>query len=218
MIVGLIPDGNRRYAEKRGVPRIEGFRRCAKTLRDFLDFCSQKHISTVIIYALSEDNLKRTKDELEELFTVYTEEFRKCLLPDSETHRKQIRFTFYSTQPNVFPPSLKKVMRQLTKTTKAYINYHAKFLMAWDARHEFLNACLKAAKKPRSKMESLLMVKDKPDLIIRAGHYQRLSSFLSVQALYSELYFIKKPLPECTEKDWENALTWYNTQQKKFGR
>jgi len=62
------------------------------------------------------------------------------------------------------------------------------------------------------------MVKDKPDLIIRTGEHQRLSSFLSIQALYSELYFIKKLFPECTEKDWENTLNWYYTQQKKFGR
>ena len=87
MIIGLIPDGNRRYAEKHGMPRIEGFRRGAETLRAFLDFCSRKHISTMIIYALSEDNLKRTEDELRELFTVYEEEFRKYLPSNSEAHR-----------------------------------------------------------------------------------------------------------------------------------
>lgn len=51
------------------------------------------------------------------------------------------------------------------------------------------------------------MIKEKPDLIIRTCHYQRLSDFLSVQAQYSELYFIKKLFPECTEEDWEAALT-----------
>ncbi|MFH1327265.1 MAG: polyprenyl diphosphate synthase [Candidatus Bathyarchaeota archaeon] len=218
MIVGLIPDGNRRYAEKQGIPRIEGFRRGAETLRDFFDFCSRKHISTGIIYALSEDNLNRTVDELKELFTVYEEQFLKYLHPDSEAHRRRVRFTFYSTQPNMLPTSLKAVMRQLTKATKAYTNHHLKILMAWDARHELLNACLKVARKPRSKMESFLMVKDKPNLIIRTGHHQRLSGFLSVQARYSELYFIKKLFPECIEEDWKNALSWYSAQQKKFGR
>lgn len=91
--------------------------------------------------------------------------------------------------------------------------------MAWSAQHEFLNACLKAVRKLKPiKIEFLLIVKDKPDLIIRTGHYQRLSDFLSVQAQYSELYFIKKLFPECIEEDWEAALTWYHTQKRKYGR
>jgi len=217
MIIGLIPDGNRRYAEKHGIPRIEGFRKGAETLRKFLDFCSEKNVSIIIVYALSEGNLKRSRNELEELFTVYQEEFQKYLNPDS--HRKQVRFQFYSTQPDALPTSLKEVMTQLTEATKAYTKYCIKVLMAWSAQHEFLNACLKAVGRlTPSKIESLLMVKDKPDLIIRTGQYQRLSDFLSIQAQYSELYFIKKLFPECTEEDWEAALTWYQTQKRKFGR
>jgi len=217
MIVGLIPDGNRRYAEKHGIPRIEGFRKGAETLRKFLDFCSEKNVSIIIVYALSESNLRRPRDELEELFTVYQEEFQKYLNPDAQ--RKQVRFQFYSTQPDALPTSLKEVMIQLTEATKAYTKYCIKVLMAWSAQHEFLNACLKAVGRLTPlKIESLLMVKDKPDLIIRTGQYQRLSDFLSVQAQYSELYFIKKLFPECTEEDWEAALTWYQTQKRKFGR
>ncbi len=217
VIIGLIPDGNRRYAKKHGIPIIEGFRKGAETLRKFLDFCSKKDVSTIIVYALSESNLRRSRDELEELFTVYQEEFRKYLNPDA--HRKQVRFQFYSTQPDALPASLKEVMNQLTETTKAYTKYCVKVLMAWSAQHEILNACLKAARKLNpSKIESLLTIKEKPDLIIRTGHYQRLSDFLSVQAQYSELYFIKKLFPECTEEDWEAALTWFHTQRRKFGR
>jgi len=219
MIIGLIPDGNRRYAEKYGMPRIDGFRKGAETLRDFLSFCSEKDVSTVIVYALSEGNLKRSGDELKELFTVYEEEFRKHLSPNSDTHRKQVRFQFYSTQPNVLPMSLKEVMNQLTEATKAYTKRCVKILMAWSAQHEFLNACLKVARKRTpSKIDSFLMVKDKPDIIIRTGGYQRLSDFLSVQAQYSELYFIKKLFPECIKEDWEAALAWYHAQRRKFGR
>lgn len=108
MIIGLIPDGNRRYAKKHGIPRIEGFRKGAETLRKFLDFCSKRNVSTIIVYALSESNLGRSRDELEELFTVYQEEFRKYLNPDA--HRGQVRFQFYSTQPDALPTSLKEVL------------------------------------------------------------------------------------------------------------
>lgn len=219
MIIGLIPDGNRRYAKKHGVPRIEGFRKGAETLRKFLNFCSENGVSTVIVYALSEGNLRRSKDELEELFTVYQEDFQKYLNPNSEAHRKQVRFQFYSTQPEVLPNSLREVMNQLMEATKAYTKYCVKVLMAWSAQHEFLNACLKAVRKLTPvKIETLLTVKDKPDLILRTGGYQRLSDFLSVQAQYSELYFIEKLFPECTEEDWEAALAWYHAQKRKFGR
>jgi len=219
LIIGLIPDGNRRYAKKHGIPRIEGFRKGSETLRKFLNFCSENGVSTVIVYALSEGNLRRSKGELEELFTVYQEDFQKYLNPNSEAHRKQVRFLFYSTQPEVLPNSLREVMNQLMEATKAYTKYCVKVLMAWSAQHEFLNACLKAVRKLTPvKIETLLTVKDKPDLILRTGGYQRLSDFLSVQAQYSELYFIEKLFPECTEEDWEVALDWYHAQKRKFGR
>lgn len=219
MIIGLIPDGNRRYAEKCGIPRIEGFRKGAETLRKFLSFCSQKGISTIIVYALSEGNLKRPVDELGELFTVYEEEFRKYLSQNSEAHQNQVRFQFYSTQPDALLPSIKEVMNQLADATKAYTKYYVKVLMAWSAQHEFLNACLKASRKQIPlKIDSLLMMKDRPELITRTGGFQRLPDFLSVQAQYSELYFIRKLFPECTEDDWEAALAWYQTQKRKFGQ
>lgn len=90
--------------------------------------------------------------------------------------------------------------------------------MAWSAQHEFLNACLKASREPESEMKSLLMIDIEPDPIIRTGNLQRLSDFLSIQARYSELYFIKKLFPECTEQDWEAAFSWYHAQERKFGR
>jgi undecaprenyl diphosphate synthase len=219
MIIGLIPDGNRRYAEKCGILRIEGFRKGAETLRKFLSFCSQKGISTIIVYTLSEDNLKRHVDELGELFTVYEEEFRKYLSQNSEAHQNQVRFQFFSTQQDALPTSLKEVMNQLVDATKAYTKFCVKVLIAWSAQHEFLNACLKTSRKQMPlKIESLLMMKDTPELIIRTGGCQRLSDFLSVQVQYSELYFIRKLFPECTEEDWEAALAWYQTQKRKFGQ
>lgn len=218
MIVGLIPDGNRRYAEKYGVSRAEVFRKGVETLKTFLDFCFQKDVSHVIVYALSEDNLKRPKEKLEEVFAFYEKEFRKYLDSNSEVHQKQINFQFYSTRREVLPVSLREVMDQLTEATKAYTRHRVVFLMAWSAQHEFLNACLKASSGPQSERKSLLMVDVEPDLIIRTGNLQRLSDFLSIQARYSELYFIKKLFPECTEQDWEAAFSWYHAQERKFGR
>ncbi|MCP8310904.1 MAG: polyprenyl diphosphate synthase [Candidatus Methylarchaceae archaeon HK02M2] len=218
MIVGLIPDGNRRYAEKYGISRAEVFRKGVETLGMFLDFCFRNDVSHVIVYALSEDNLKRPKKKLEEVFDLYEKEFRKYLDSNSEVHQKQINFQFYSTQREVLPVSLREVMDQLTEATKAYTRHCVVFLMAWSAQHEFLNACLKAFREPESEMKSLLMVDVEPDLIIRTGNLQRLSDFLSIQARYSELYFIEKLFPECIEQDCETAFSWYHAQERKFGR
>lgn len=218
MIVGLIPDGNRRYAEKYGISEAEVFRKGVETLMTFLDFYFQKDVSHVIVYALSEDNLKRPKEKLKEVFALYEKEFRKYLDSNSEVRQKQINFQFYSTQREVLPVSLREVMNQLIEATKAYTRQCVVFLMAWSAQHEFLNACLKASREPESEMKSLLMIDIEPDLIIRTGNLQRLSDFLSIQARYSELYFIKKLFPECTEQDWEAAFSWYHAQERKFGR
>jgi len=218
MIVGLIPDGNRRYAEKYGMSEAEVFRKGVETLKTFIDFCSQKDVSHVIVYALSEDNLKRPKEKLEEVFALYEKEFRRYLDSNSEVHKKQINFQFYSTRREVLPVSLRKVMDQLTEATKAYTRHRVVFLMAWSAQHEFLNACSKTPREQESEMKSLSMIDVEPDLIIRTGNFQRLSDFLSIQARYSELYFIKKLFPECTEQDWETAFSWYHAQERKFGR
>jgi undecaprenyl diphosphate synthase len=197
--------------------RAEVFRKGVETLRTFLDFCSQKDVSHVIVYALSEDNLKRPKEKLEEVFALYEKEFRKYLDSNSEVHKKQINFQFYSTRREVLPVSLRKVMDQLIEATKAYTRHRVVFLMAWSAQHEFLNACSKTSREPESEMKSLSMIDVEPDLIIRTGNFQRLSDFLSIQARYSELYFIKKLFPECTEQDWETAFSWYHAQERKFG-
>jgi len=216
VIVGLIPDGNRRYAEKYSISRAEVFRKGVETLRTFLDFCFQKNVSHVIVYALSEDNLKRPKEKLEEVFTLYEKEFRKYL--DSEIHRKQINLQFCSTQPEALPVSLREAMDHLTEASKIYTKHSVVFLMAWSAQREFLNACLRASRDAESEMKSLLMVDVEPNLIIRTGKFHRLSDFLSIQARYSELYFLNKLFPECTERDWETAFSWYYAQERNFGR
>jgi undecaprenyl diphosphate synthase len=220
--VGLIPDGNRRFAKENGLPIIEGHRRGADVLEDFLDWAREKNIKTVIVYGLSEDNLNRPKEELQALFALFEERFRK-FLNDRKIHENEVRIEFYSTNPLALPNSLKDVIKQLKNATKNYAKYCLKILLAWSAQKEICRALYRAyelARKglPLPDFKKLLVVKDYPDLVIRTGGESRISDFLSIQLRYSEIYVINKYFPACTREDWEKALEWFNSRERRFGK
>jgi undecaprenyl diphosphate synthase len=220
--VGLIPDGNRRFARENGLPIIEGHRRGADVLEGFLDWAREKNIKTVIIYGLSEDNLNRPKEEVQALFALFEERFYK-FLNDPKIHENKVRIEFYSTNPLALPASLKDVIKKLRNATKNYAKYCIKILLAWSAQKEIFRALYKAyefARKglPLPDLRKVLMVKDYPELVIRTGCESRISDFLSVQLRYSEIYVVNKYFPACTREDWENALKWFNSRERRFGK
>jgi len=221
-VIGLIPDGNRRWARERGLPPIKGHERGVKVLEDFLDWCREKGIKTVIIYGLSEDNLKRPPHELHALFSLYERNLRKAL-NDKKIHEHKVRVEIYSTNSKALPTSLKEAIKEIMKATRNYAKYCIKILLAWSAQKEIFHALKKVynfARKglPLPDLKEFLMVKDYPDLVIRTGGEMRISDFLSVQLRYSEIYVIDKYFPACTREDWERALNWFMNRERRFGR
>lgn len=220
--IGLIPDGNRRFAKENNLPVMEGHRRGADVLEDFLSWAREKNIKTVIVYGLSEDNLNRPKEELEALFKLQEERCYK-FLNDPKIHENQVRIEFYSTNPLVLPTSLRDAIKKLRNATKNYARYCLKILLAWSAQKEIFRAIYKAyefARKglPLPDLTQFLMIKDYPELVIRTGGESRISDFLSVQLRYSEIYVINKYFPACTREDWEKALEWFNSRERRFGK
>lgn len=221
-ILGIIPDGNRRWAKRNGLLPIEGHKKGAEVLDNCLDFFRKKGVKETIVYGLSEDNLNRPKEELKDLFKLYEQKVNK-FLRDERIHKDQVKIEFLSTSPEMLPISLKDVIKELSDVTKNYTKYVIKILLAWSAQKEIAKVMAKAyelARKglPLPDINKLLIVNSYPDLIIRTGEYVRLSDFLSIQAKYSEIYVINKLFPDCTIKDFERAYNWYSKQKKNFGK
>ena len=191
-------------------------------LDDFLDWCREKGIETVIVYGLSEDNLNRPKTELHALFKLYEKRIYKYL-KDPRIHDNKVRIEIHSTNPESLPLSLKNAMKKIKDATKNYTKYCVKILLAWSAQKEILHALGRAynfARKglPLPDLKDFLIVKEYPDLVIRTGGQRRISDFLSIQLRYSEIYVINKFLPACTREDWERAFEWFNNVKRNFGK
>jgi undecaprenyl diphosphate synthase len=215
--IGLIPDGNRRYAVERGMPAYEGHVEGAKKIEAFLDWCGDyPEIRMVSIFALSTENLKRPKKEVDALWDVYGQELKK-LLRDSRMKSKGMKVRVLGDM-GTWSSDVRDTARQLYDSTKSYSRTVLNIMLSYGSKLEINRALREAIRKPFTKLEKALYVKEPLDLIIRAGDQHRLSNFMLYQASYAEIYFSEKMWPEFTRKDFDKIMHWYFEQQRKFGK
>jgi undecaprenyl diphosphate synthase len=215
--VGIIPDGNRRYALKHNKPVWKGHWDGAKKIERFLDWCIQyPEIKRVSIFALSTENLNRPKKEISELWKVYRETIRNFSNdPRIKDNEIQIRIL---GNDGVWNPAIKDAIHELVNSTKHYSRHILNILLAYGSKFEIANAIKKMAGKPIGAIDRFLLVKEPLDLLIRTGDQYRLSNFMLYQASYAEIYFSKTLWPEFTKQEFEKIIKWYHQQQKKFGK
>ncbi len=227
--LGVIIDGNRRWARARGLPPWEGHRAGAKKLEEFLNWCLEAGIPQVSIYTLSTENLNRPKEELKHIFKIL-EEYVDGLLNDEKKfsllEKYEVRVRFVG-ELNRLPKKLIKVMGKLMKKTAKYQKRVLNFLVAYGSKSEIVNAVKKLAEElikygkveiTEKDIEKHLYVSQPLDLIIRTGGHQRLSNFLLWQASYAEIYVTKTLWPDFSKKEFMKALKWFSQQERKFGR
>ena len=227
--MGIIIDGNRRWARARGLPPWEGHRAGAEKLNEFLNWCLELGIPQVSIYTLSTENLNRPKEELKHLFKLL-EEYVDGLLNDKKKfsllEKYEVRVRFVG-ELNRLPKKLIKLMGKLMEKTAKYQKRVLNFLVAYGGKSEIVNAVKKLAEEvikhgkieiTEKDIEKHLYVPQPLDLVIRTGGYQRLSNFLLWQASYAEIYVTKTLWPDFSKKEFMKALRWYSQQKRNFGR
>ncbi len=215
--IGIIPDGNRRYAKKYGISLEKSYSLGIDKFVDFCNWAEEYNISEISFYALSKENLLRDKMQLKILFKVFDKKIEEYL----EKFNKEGKYfvKFYGNIPKCFIEKIKKIESKNPKEYEIKIN----ILFGYSGRDEIIQAINNILKNnikkiDENKFKEFLFVKNDPDLIIRTGGYQRLSNFLIYQSSYSELYFINKLWNEFTKEDLKNALDWYKNQKRNFGR
>lgn len=232
--LGLILDGNRRYARDAGLPRIiDGHRLGAEKLRQVLRWCSEAGVKAVTIWIFSLENFQRNSTEVTELLQLIEQKIRE--LKDLEDlYRDKIRVRF-SGRLKQLPLSLQEAIRLTEEATAAHDHFQLNVAIAYSGREEICDAVCdwlqqeENSRQPAgelaktltpSQISEFLYTPDLPplDLIIRTSGEVRLSGFLLWQSPYAELYFCHRYWPQFRRLDLLRALAEYNKRKRRFGK
>lgn len=224
--VAIIMDGNGRWAQKRGLPRVAGHRAGVETVRGIIQACVEQNIQALTLFAFSSENWRRPKKEvglLMELFlTALKREVKK--LNDNGVQLRVVG------DLSAFDEKLQQHIQQAHELTKdnqrLVLNIAANYGGKWDITQAVRNIArqiqdgkLDAAAVSEDLICQHLSMHDlpDPDLFIRTGGEQRVSNFLIWQLAYSELYFTDTLWPDFDRGEFDKALTSFAGRQRRFG-
>jgi len=223
--IGIIIDGNRRWAKERSLPIFEGHRRGLAIVKKVASWCFERGIKFVSFYSFSTENWARPKKEVDYLMNKI---FKNNLFEKDLKYfqQKNIKILF-SGKKEKLPPLLLKNIKKAVKLTKKNNRGTIIFCLNYGGRREIVDAVKKIVEQKiaKEKINEKTIRKNlyhpeisNPDLIIRTAGEQRLSNFLLWQSAYSELYFIKKYWPDFTKKDLEKAINNYLKRERRYGK
>ena len=221
--IGLIIDGNRRWAREKGLPTLEGHRQGLENFKRIVDYAFEKEIETITAYCFSTENWNRTRKEVKYLMVLLGKSIAKKNI--KKYHQKGIKIKIIG-QKEKLPQNLQKRIKEAEDSTKYNKKGLLNLAISYGGRTEIIEAIKKIIKKriPSKDITEEVISQnlwtsnsESPDLIIRSGGEQRLSNFLTWQSVYSELYFTKKYWPDFKEKDLDKALKDYSKRQRRYG-
>jgi undecaprenyl diphosphate synthase len=220
--VAIIMDGNGRWAEKRGLPRIFGHRAGTDNVRRVVDGLDRYGIKYLTLYAFSTENWRRPDLEVSGLMNILAEMIDR---ETKEMHKKNIKLGHLGKIEGL-PQELQEKVHEAIELTKNNTGMTLHIAFDYGGRAEILEAVCRIVKEkvaPEDINEDLFNrylytagVPD-PDLIIRTGGELRVSNFLIWQAAYSEFYSTPILWPDFKEKEIEKALIAYSRRERRFG-
>lgn len=229
--IGIIPDGNRRWARKLGISIAEAYRVGADKVEDFLNWSLDLGIKTVTVYTLSTENfMNRSKLELELLYSILKEKLIK-IRNYERIHRDRVKVRVIG-RTWLLPEDVTKEVKLTEEATANYSDHYLNLAVIYGGRQEIMDAIkrlindyqkglIKLSDLDEKSLFKYLYVGDEPypepDLIIRTGGEYRISNFLLYESAYSELYILNKYWPEVTKEDLINAIEEYSRRERRFG-
>ena len=225
--VAVIMDGNGRWAKQRSLPRIEGHRRGANTLKEMLRYCKDLGIKTLTAYAFSTENWGRPTGEVNFLMTLFERLLQKEL---KEMEEEEVCINFIGDLTPL-PKSLQQEMRLSMERTKNNQGVFFNVAINYGSRHEMINACRAIAEKVQQGELSADSIDDQtisehlytsaspdPDLLIRTSGEMRLSNFLLWQLAYTEIYVTETLWPDFDRAQFDRALESFQQRDRRFGK
>ena len=232
--IGIIMDGNRRFARNQQLLRVtDGHVRGADKLDEVLNWCEELGVSVMTVWIFSLDNFQRDPAEVDMLMELFERKFLE-LVTHPRIHQNQIRVRSLG-KVDVLPESVQGAIRDAEAATCHYTRRALNIGVAYGGREEIIDAFARFLRDQAAKGVSTEQIADRldpdciapylytsqqpdPDLIIRTSGEVRLSGFLLWQSVYSEYYFCDTFWPAFRKIDFLRALRDYNDRRRRFGR
>jgi len=227
--IGIILDGNRRWAAERSLPPYSGHRHGAEKTEAVLRWCLELGVETVTLYVFSTENFKRPKSEVRELMKLFEEKLKR-LLESEDIHKYKVRVKAIG-RVKLLPEKIQDLIAKVERETAKYSEHYLNLAIAYGGRAEIVDAVRKMAEDvERGKLspgeidEKLFskylytshLPKQEPDIIIRTSGEERLSGFLLYQSAYSKLFFVDAYWPDFRRIDLLRAIRAYQNARKAY--
>ena len=216
-------DGNGRWAQERGLPRIEGHRKGVERVRVVLDTLGALGVEYVTVYAFSTENWGRPQDEVDGLMNIFSSAVEE---QTRELHEQNVRIVHLGKTMNL-DPELRDAVENAQKLTAANTGVTLNVAFDYGGRDEIIQAVrriirdgLDPDRLDEEIFRSYLFTSHSPDpdLIIRTAGEQRISNFLLWQSAYSEFYHTPTLWPDLQPSELEQALQAYRSRQRRYGK
>ncbi len=221
--IAVVMDGNGRWAKKRFMPRTAGHRYGVNATRKLVEYCAVRRIPVLTIFAFSSENWSRPEDEVSSLMSLFVTTLASDI---KKLHKQNIRVRFIGDRSR-FGDKLRAGIDEAEALTGSNTGLVLNIAANYGGRWDILNAVqqLLADHDPdhpisAEDLEGHLQCAGLPDvdLFIRTGGEQRISNFLIWQSAYAELYFTDTLWPDFDEQCLQQALDWYATRERRFGK
>ncbi len=229
--IGIILDGNRRWATNQGLAFWAGHEEGAKVAEELLDWCHELKVKTVTLYILSTENLSRRPEEVEEIL-VLLEARLKRLLNDERIVRYRVKVKAIGRQ-DLLPQSVRDLLAAIEKKTEGFGDHYLNIAVAYGGRAEITDMVRSVAQEVRSgkispeqiteetvaeRLYTSFLPNQEPDLIIRTSGEERMSGFMLWQGAYSELVFMDVFWPDFRLIDLLRAIRTYQRRTRRLGK
>jgi len=218
--IAIIMDGNGRWGLRRGKSRNYGHQQGLKTIEKIVNYSIEKKISFLTLFTFSSENWKRPKNEVNFLFKLLENYFKKNL---SEVISKGIRVKIIGDKLKL-NSNLRKIINLVEIRTKKNNNISVQIALNYGAKQEIINS-LRAIDRKKERITEKNLEKNlytrsipDPDILIRTGGQKRLSNFLLWQLAYTEIFFINKMWPDFSEKDLLGVINKFQKIKRNFGK
>lgn len=224
--IGIIMDGNGRWAQKRGLPRSAGHKQGARTFREIVRYCRSIGIRYLTVYAFSTENWKRPQSEIDAIMNLlrdYLDELER----HSDEEQGVLRF-IGDMAP--LAEDLRQRIADVQERTAGRKGITVNIALNYGGRHEIVHAVQQAVSLARqgtltpeavdeALVDSLMYTAGQPpvDLIIRPSGEQRISNFLLWQGAYAEFVFMDVLWPDFTPEDLDRAIAEFQRRSRRFG-
>lgn len=229
--IGIIMDGNRRWAKSHSLIPWQGHHEGANKVEEFLQWCIDLDIRTVTLYSFSTENFKRDEQEVKELMKLFERTLEDVKTSD-RIHKYRVSIRAIGRIEEL-PPRLTELIKEVEETTKEYSDYYLNIAIAYGGRAEIVDAARDIARLVKEeKLEpdeideetiekhlyTAHLPQQDPDLIIRTSGEFRMSNFLVWQAAYSEIFIVDVYWPAFRKLDFMRAIRGYQQRSRRYGK